>query len=286
MFCKLLILLFAASFSISAYGRDKAAFVLYDKAGKTVSYHKLLKKAKKSDVVLFGELHDNPIAHWLQLELARDLHRTEKLILGAEMFEADNQKALDEYLAGRIDAAGLDSLARLWPNYKTDYAPLVDFARYHRIRFIATNIPKRFARLVHKKGGFAALDTLSTEEKSWIAPLPVHFDPDLPGYKNMLKMMGGHGTPEMMKAQAIKDATMAHFILLNHKPGHVFLHFNGAYHSDDYEGIVFYLRHQNDSLRYMTISTVEQEDIRRLEKQYRGRADFILCVDSDMTKTY
>ncbi|WP_449258154.1 ChaN family lipoprotein [Chlorobium limicola] len=286
MFYKIFILLFVASFSFSAYGRDKAAFVLYDNAGKKASYHKLLKKAKKSDVVLFGELHDNPIAHWLQLELTRDLHKTNRLILGAEMFEADNQKALDDYLSGRIDSAGLDSLARLWPNYKTDYAPLVDFARDHRVRFIASNIPKRFARLVHKNGGFAALDSLSNEEKSWIAPLPVHFDPELPGYRNMLTMMGGHGTPGMVKAQAIKDATMAHFILLNHKPGHVFLHFNGAYHSDDYEGIVFYLQHKNDSLRYMTITTVEQENIRHLEKQHRGRADFIICVDSDMTKTY
>lgn len=246
MLYSLLMLLVISCFSIDAYGHDKAAFVLYDKAGREVSYHKLLKKAKKSDVVLFGELHDNPIAHWLQLELTRDLHKRKK----------------------------------------TDYAPLVDFARDHRIRFIGTNIPKRFARLVHKNGGFAALEKLGDEEKKWIAPLPVHFDPELPGYRNILTMTGEHGTPELVKAQAIKDATMAHFILLNHKPGHIFLHFNGAYHSDFHEGIVFYLRRENDSLRYLTITTVEQQDIRHLEAQHRGRADFIICVDSDMTKTF
>ncbi|HWQ26050.1 MAG TPA: ChaN family lipoprotein [Chlorobaculum sp.] len=286
MVYSLLMLLVISCFSIDAYGHDKAAFVLYDKADRAVSYHKLLKKVEKSDVVLFGELHDNPIAHWLQLELSKDLHKRKKLIMGAEMFEADNQKALDDYLSGLIDYPRLNSLVSLWSNYKTDYAPLVDFARDHRIRFIGTNIPKRFARLVHKNGGFAALDKLGDEEKKWIAPLPVHFDPELPGYRNILTMAGEHGTPELVKAQAIKDATMAHFILLNHKPGHSFLHFNGAYHSDFHEGIVFYLRRENDSLRYLTITTVEQQDIRHLEAQHRGRADFIICVDSDMTKTF
>lgn len=79
---------------------------------------------------------------------------------------------------------------------------------------------------------------------------------------------------------------MAHFILQNRLPGHTFLHLNGAYHSDFFEGIVFYLRERNDALRIMTVSTVEQESVRRLEDENRGRADFIICVDEDMTKTH
>jgi len=79
---------------------------------------------------------------------------------------------------------------------------------------------------------------------------------------------------------------MAHFILLNYRPGHTFLHLNGVYHSDFYEGIVFYLRERNDDLRILTVSTVEQENIRRLEDKHEGRADFIICVDEDMTKTH
>jgi uncharacterized iron-regulated protein len=45
------------------------------------------------------------------------------------MIETDNQQALNQYLAGKIDQKALDSLARLWSNYKTDYKPLVDFAK-------------------------------------------------------------------------------------------------------------------------------------------------------------
>ena len=99
-------------------------------------------------------------------------------------------------------------------------------------------------------------------------------------------MMGSHGTPEIVKAQAIKDATMAYFILENYEAGHTFLHFNGNYHSDFYEGILWYLKQQNQSLQYATISTVEQKDIHQLEEEYKGKADFIICVDEDMTKTY
>ena len=50
------------------------------------------------------------------------------LVLGAEMLEADDQATLDRYLRGGIDSKALDTLARLWKNHATDYAPLVDLA--------------------------------------------------------------------------------------------------------------------------------------------------------------
>lgn len=173
----------------------------------------------------------------------------------------------------------------MWPNHKTDYAPLVNFARDHHLQFVATNIPRRFARQVHYNG-FGVLNELSPEEKSWIAPLPIPFDIELPTYQNILKMMGDHGSENLVKAQAIKDATMAHSILSNLKPDYLFVHFNGAFHSDYYEGIVWYLLQNKKDLNFATISTVSQEDIYNLEPENMGKADFIICVDADMTPTY
>ncbi|MEM8909734.1 MAG: ChaN family lipoprotein, partial [Bacteroidota bacterium] len=149
-----------------------------------------------------------------------------------------------------------------------------------------TNIPRVYASMVYQEGGFEVLDQLALEKKAWIAPLPIRFDPNLPQYQNILTMMGSHGSPDLVKAQAIKDATMAHFILLNYQTDHTFLHLNGAYHSDFHEGILWYLQQQNNELEYLTITTVEQADIHRLKKEHRNRADFIICVDEDMTKTY
>lgn len=265
--------------------QDKSPYVLYNTKGKKLSYKKMIKVLKEKDIVLFGEYHNNAIAHWLQLEITKDLKQSCDLVLGAEMFEADNQEQLDLYLQGKLSAKGLDSNARLWKNYQTDYAPLVNFAKANKLAFAATNIPRKFASLV-SKGGFEKLDSLSAKEKSWIAPLPVAYDAELPGYKKMLEMMGGHGGPNLPKAQAIKDATMSHFILKYFKTGSLFVHYNGAYHSDNYEGILWYLKRQRPELRYATISTVSQKDIGSLEAANKGKADFIICVDEDMTNTY
>lgn len=264
---------------------QEQAYRIYNSKGKKVSYKKMINELAKKDIVLFGELHNNPISHWLEYETTLDLNKKRELVLGAEMFEADNQLELNEYLKGLITFRELDSLARLWPNYKTDYSPLVDYAKDHQISFIATNIPRRYANMVYK-GGFEKLDSLSVEEKEWIAPLPIPFDSELATYKNILEMMGDHGTPNLVRAQATKDATMAHFILNNCEENHLFLHYNGAYHSDHYEGILWYLKRERPNLKYGTITTVSQDNINELLNENKNLADFIICVDSNMTKTY
>ncbi len=280
-------LILALLTSLSMTGQKMDAYVIYNSKGRKVSYRKLAKVASKTDLILFGEYHNNPICHWLELKLARDIHQSGRnLILGAEMIETDNQAAVDAYLDGTIDGEGLDSLARLWSNHQTDYAPLIEFAKEHDLRFIGTNIPRRYASMVYRGGGFDALDDLSQDELAWIAPLPIPFDPTLSQYQAMSDMVEGHGGTAFAQAQAIKDATMAHTMLSYYIPGDLLLHYNGTYHSDYYQGILWYLRESDPTLNTVTISTVEQSDIYTLEDEHRGKADYILCIDSEMTKTY
>lgn len=278
----LLLVLFS---TLGLQGQKLTAFKIYNENGKKVTFKKMVKDLAKQEIVLFGELHNNPIAHWIQLELIKELDKRRELTLGAEMLETDNQSELNQYLAQEIEQSGLDSLARLWNNYHTDYKPLVDFAKENKIPFVATNIPRRYARMVYRKG-FEVLDSLPNKEKQFIAPLPISYDPELPGYKKMMKMMRGHSNPNFPKAQAIKDATMAHFILKNYKHPNLFIHFNGAYHSDYFEGIFWYLITQNKALKIKTISTVMQEDVNKLEQEYKKKASYVLVVDEDMTTTY
>lgn len=272
-------------FTICFQAQEKKSYQLFDQNGKKVSYDKLLKSALKTQVVLFGEYHNNSVSHWLQLELTKDVAAKTPIVLGAEMLEADNQKQLSQYLKGEIDQKKLDSTARLWPNYKTDYKPLVDFAKENKFDFIATNIPRRYASMVSKKG-FEALETLTSEEKSWIAPQPIPYDANLPGYVEMMKMMGEHTSVNMPKAQASKDATMAYFINQNLKKDTVFIHYNGTYHSDNFDGINWYLKQYNPTIQIITISTVEQKDISKLDKENYNKANYILVIDEDVTKTY
>ncbi|GAB3907334.1 ChaN family lipoprotein [Larkinella knui] len=285
--------------SCLAFTSDKPAYQFYTQKLKTVSYQKVLKEAADADIVFFGELHNNPICHWLELQLTKDLHeqKKEQLVLGAEMFEADNQTALSDYVSGKTTDKEFPKQARLWNNYKTDYRPLVDFAREHKLAMIATNVPRRYASAVARQG-LASLDTVPASQKAWIAPLPITVDLTLPGYKAMLDMMHGDAAApstgkgpsdqaaNFARAQAIKDATMAYFILQNRKPGNTFLHFNGSYHSNNFEGIIWYLRQKQPDLKIVTIASVEVPDVAKPDKANQNLASFILHIPSDMTKTY
>ncbi len=60
-------------------------------------------------------------------------------------------------------------------------------------------------------------------------------------------------------AQAIKDATMAYFILKNRGPKELFIHYNGDYHSKDRGGICWYLKQYDPEIMVRTISSVSRD---------------------------
>lgn len=284
----LILILFLTTTSVHSYANDTKAFQIFTKNGNTIDFKKVVKAGATKKYIFFGEYHNNPISHWLKFELTKEMHAVhkKKLMLGAEMFEADNQFILDEYLSDLISSKSFQNEIRLWPNYNTDYKPLVEYAKKYNLSFIATNIPRRYADMVNKKG-FESLNELSELAKSFIVPLDeFKFDSTITCYKNLMGAMDGHGGINMATAQAIKDATMAHFILKNMTPKSIFLHFNGAYHSNNSEGIIYYLKKKVEEKEILTITTVEQRAIDKLENGNKGLADFIICVPETMTKTY
>ncbi len=287
MFKRLHVLVVLCFTTFQFIGQENV-FKIYDAKGKKSSFAKMSKTSLNQDVVFFGELHNNPIAHWMEVEIAKFLLEEKKVTFGAEMFESNDQVHLDAFMKGEINVETFDSLAGIWSNFKTDYLPLVDLAISSKSKFIASNIPRKYASQVFKKG-IESLDSLPAEDKKWIAPLPIDFDITVGCYAKMMEMMpGGHGGENFPKAQAIKDATMAHFIAQNMNIGedHVFYHINGSFHSDNKEGIIWYLEKYKPGIRVMNISVVVQEDIHKLEKEHFGVADFIIVVDSDLTTSY
>lgn len=268
---------------------DQPAYRLFDQNGKQASYKDLVKEASQANIIFFGEMHDNPICHWLEYELTADLfaEKGKNLVLGAEMFESDNQIIVNEYLAGLIKEKNFETEARLWPNYKTDYKRLLNFARDSSVSFIATNIPRRYAAMVNKSG-FEVLNTLDKNALQFITPLPMKYDSTLSCYTEITKSMGdapSHVTMNIAKAQAVKDATMAYFILKNYSKGKTFLHFNGSYHSDRFQSILWYLKQSDPGLKILTISSVEQADVEDLDKESEGLANYIIVVPETMSKT-
>jgi len=291
---KIILLAFTIAFSIYfSYAQELKAYQIYNEKGKAVSFGKMIKQLSKYDVVLFGEFHNNSINHWLELKTAEALYRQtdSNLILGAEMFERDNQAAVNRYLAGRTDADQLAEEARLWPNFKTDYQPLLDFAKQHHLNFVATNIPRRYAAVVAKYG-MDSLSKLPAVEQKYIAELPVKVDLATPGYKEMEAMMKDHAGDKVVNfisAQAVKDATMAESIYNIRKKGTLFLHVNGNYHSKEHGGIYWYLMKEKKWLQKLKVAviSVDLSDNEKLSLPDDAQlTEFNIVLPKDMTTTY
>ncbi len=266
------------------------AYKLYDHAGKEITYQSFIKALSEPDVVFIGEMHNCVVTHWLELKILQSLHAIhgEKLEVGMEMFEADTQLIIDEYLNNIISGDRFEEEARIWPNYSTDYAPIVYYVKDNRLPLIATNVPRRYANVV-KNRGMAYLDSLSSDAKHYLPPLPIRYVANANAASGfaLMGLMGkskGADPERMAQAQAIKDATMGWFIAKNLHGK--FLHFNGSYHSDTQEGIIPYLLQYRPGTTFTTIRAVRQEDISYLEDDYKGLADYYICVPEDMNTSY
>jgi uncharacterized iron-regulated protein len=176
--------------------------------------------------------------------------------------------------------------AKVWENYDTDYRPLVDVAKEHGLRFIATNIPRRYANLVAREG-MKALERLSDEAKRSIAPLPIALDLATPGYQQAMEIGMAHGAHldarNFVAAQAVKDATMAYFILRNRRPKDLFIHYNGDYHSKNCGGICWYLKRYDPNITVHTISSVNRDTL-GFDDECKGLADIVLVVPAVLEK--
>lgn len=268
--------------------QDKPAYVIFNEKGKKVSYKQLLNASQNSDITFFGEYHNNPISHWLQYELAKDLSQSNdnKLTFGFEMFEADQQQLLSDFLNSKVEEKEFEDGMRMWSNYETDYKPLILFAKEHGISCVASNIPRWIAALTFKKGR-AILDSLPEKDLNVMCDKNFPVDTTLSQYQMMLEMTTDHEKGlNFINAQAIKDATMVKFIDKLWTPNTKFVHFNGAFHTDFDQGIIWYLKQLKPNVKYTTITTVEQDDMKKLDEENIGRAKFIICVSPTMTKTH
>lgn len=295
---KLLLLVIILFIGVQINGQttknEKPAYLVYDSKGVLVEFSSLISDISNADICLFGELHNDPISHWLELELIKEfnLAKNKQLIVGAEMWERDNQLLIDEAFVHKFydEAMYLES-SKLWSNTKPDYLPILQYCSKNNLKFIGTNIPRRYARMV-SRSGIESLNSLSELAKTYIAPLPILIDLNEYSYKTMIQDMPQGNTMKMTnpenlaKAQAVKDATMAYFIQKETIPGYLFFHFHGEFHSAYFSGIFFYLKQYNPKLKVKSISIVKQENVNVLDKENFNRADYIIVVPESMSVTY
>lgn len=205
----------------------------------------------------------------------------EKLALSMEMFEADNQTKLNDFLAGSLSEEDFLATSRPWPNYKTDYAPLVNFAKEKKMPVIAANVPRFLAAHVAKNN--ASTEGVEAQYQQW---LPKHTYAPEGAYKDKFyAQMSSPAAPMKMPpqrlaavyaAQCLKDDKMAESIAAfsdEHKNMQV-LHINGCFHSDAYLGTAQKLEALRPKLKVAVITPLE-----RKQKGVQPAGDFVVWFD-------
>ncbi|MEX2569022.1 MAG: ChaN family lipoprotein [Cyclobacteriaceae bacterium] len=285
----LIINIFTVLSPLLAQENKDAQWKIFQSAtGKTTELPGLLKATEEVNIIVFGEEHNDSLAHVIQEQLYREmLDKYQNVTLSLEMFERDVQLIMDEYLAGLITEAKLKEEGRAWTNY-ADYASLVKLAKGKGQNAVAANVPGRYANMVSRLG-LGTLNKLDRKAKGYFSTFDLPKDND-PYLKKFTEVMGNHGQhigPEFFHAQMLRDATMAESILRawRKKRNTKILHLTGKFHSDEGLGTVRELKKRKKNLKVLTISCFPAEDFQDPNWiTYKNRADFIILTNTGGNK--
>ena len=263
-------------------------YKIYDtRSGKEVSIAQVANAFSNADVLFFGEEHDDSIGHILEARIFEQSHKIigDRLVLSMEMFEADIQGVVDEYLAGLISEKNFIKEARAWGNYK-DYKPLVEYAKANSIKLIAANTPARYANAV-TRGGLSALDKFSPHTLMILPPRPIDTATGK-YYENFIEIMGGHGVMpgfHIYQSQNLWDATMAWSIFgnIHRNPKAKIMHLNSRFHTDEQLGIIAQLKKYaakgNQSLNILNISCFYVDSLDKPNwSEFKELGDFVIMT--------
>lgn len=265
---KILAALLLAACIPSVSAAQEKAFLTDSLSGQAVTVKEAAEHLQYFDVTVMGEFHDSHAVHQMELEMLTELYRLHgtNLVLSMEMFERDVQPVLDAYLAGRITEAELMRKARPWPNYPTDYRPMVEFAKAHHIPVLAGNIPRPLAALYARTG---TLESVPDSQKQWLpaftsAPEGAYKEK----FKDMMKQVGHEGmagvslqADRMYQAQCLKDDVMAESMtlwMLRHPRSYIF-HIQGEFHGAGRLGSVQKLQERMPEKQIALITPLQGE---------------------------
>lgn len=293
MHTKCLLLLLSIIFSMGTLNvHAQEAYQIYNNDGEAVSFEQMTKNLSKSDIVFFGEIHNQPISHWLTLELINAMHaKSDSIIFGMEMFERDQQQVLDELSDGFFGIEKLGDYTKVWSNFETDYKPIVKYCLDNNVPLIASNIPRRYASFVYSHG----LDSLYSQDipSTLLPKKDFIIDTTLASYAEIQDMAAqiGHGGGNLLAAQAIKDVMMAESIIEYYtgsgKNANIqFIHLNGVFHTKNKEGINWYVHQLNNNLTSAVISCYEVENVEQFQVKKDDFADYYIQINQGITKSY
>ena len=269
---------------------------MYDvRASRWVDFRSLAEAVGKHDVVFFGEQHDDPATHAAEHAVLAALgERRSQVVVSLEMFERDVQPIMDQYLAGVIPESTFLAGSRPWDRYATDYRPMVELARVRGWPVIASNVPRRLASAVSRRG-LAVLDTMNARDRGFMAR--EHACPKDAYHAKFAETMKGHsaggGPPtaadaaamnqmtwRFYEAQCVKDEAMAESIVsaLTCSPeGTIVFQVDGAFHSDFGLGTAARVRRRLPGVKSVVLSAIPVADPAKGDaKAHEGKADYLV----------
>jgi len=277
--------------SISIFAQTNDTYTIFDGKGNPQTPEQIVERIGKSDVVFLGENHDDSVAHALQMQIFKAVFdkysKQRKVALSMEMFERDVQTILNEYLSGLISETHFLSSSRPWGNYKTDYRPLVEFAKENKLEVIAANAPRRYVNMVTRTGR-DSLKRLSPEAKNWLAPLP-YGEPSEKYSAKFSALMGQTPDPvakqsptSMIYSQALWDATMAYSIAesLKKNKNELIVHLNGGFHTENRLGTVEHLLKYRPNTKVLVVTMRYEDDFKTFDKaKHTDLGDFVILTE-------
>ena len=280
--------------SVICLSQDKIEdhYKIYDTRTKQIiSLDKIIDDCNKADVLFFGEEHNDSAGHYMEAEIFKALHQKfgDNITLSLEMFETDNQIALNDYLTGFIPEDRFAKDVRLWSNYK-DYRPMIEYAKLNRLNVIAANPPRRYVSMVSRRG-MKSLDSLSKQSKKFLPPLP--YD-TLSGHyreKFMETMKGspGGGSPNIYYSQSLWDAGMSYSMYKywkKNKHKKIF-HCVGRFHCDEKLGTLAQLQKRKPGLKILNISSFSDASFGNPDwEKFSNLGDYIILTDPNLKKTF
>lgn len=244
--------------------------------GTRLGFHDILEDLENSSLVFVGELHDRPEIHRMQLKIIEALHRRGRrpLAVGLEMFRKEDQKALDDWVAGKTPEEEFEKIyLRNWNFPWSLYRDIFVFARDRGIPLVGLNVPPEITRKVAREG-FAAL----TEEERGRLPM-VTCRVDSAYMEFIRRAHGSHGHhggdfEHFCEAQLVWDTAMAHRLveLLQARPDHTVVVLAGTGHAWK-PGIPDQIRFLNEELTYRVVlpaiqGRLEEESVSPRDADY------------------
>jgi uncharacterized iron-regulated protein len=266
-------------------------FKIYDvKNKKEITINEVKNAMANIDVLFFGELHNDSIAHVLQIYLLDSLINTYKNIaLSLEELSDDHQVVLNEYLKGFLSEEDFERLTDVWmPSYHS-YKPLIQISKHNNLPVIAANVPDRYVTLVAKRG-INILDSLDDDAKSFLPPLPYYVPKGGDYYKRFANAMKFHVymNDSLFQSHCLCDATIAYNLYKFRKshPNYKIFQIIGNFHIDDYLGTIEQIRRLGN-IKFLTVSCFYDDSFKNPDwNKYKTLSDFVIITDPGIKKTF